>query len=110
MQTETRSRLPEVDQIRKFLRRGEQINTTTLKKLKEDRQFNDLMKLDRSSTSLYKSVRNIEYPMNEDEKQAEIKRLYLSHKKQPSKVNFRTALYKFNKTSQEVQTEEQMIG
>lgn len=64
---------------------------------------------DRSSTSLYKSVRHIEYPLNEDERQAEIKRLYLSHKKHPSKLNFRTALYKFNKTSQEVQTDDIMI-
>lgn len=64
---------------------------------------------ERSSTSLYKSLRHFDYPLNEDQKQAEIKRLYLSHKKNPSKINFRTALYKFNKTSQEVQTDDIMI-
>lgn len=108
MKIEVQPKFPEVDQIRKFLKRGDQINTTTLKRLKDDKQINNLIKLDRSSTSLYKSVRNIQYPMNEDERQAEIKRLYLSHKRQPSKLNFRTALYKFNKTSQEVQTEDQI--
>lgn len=100
MQVGANSKLPEVDQIRKFLKRGDQINNSTFKRLKEDRQLNDLAKLERSSTSLYKSARHIDFPMNEDEKQAEIRRLYLSHKRQPSKVNFRTALYKFNKTSQ----------
>lgn len=64
MQVEAQPKLPEVDQIRKFLKRGDQINTTTLKRLKEDKQINNLIKLDRSSTSLYKSVRHIEYPMN----------------------------------------------
>ncbi len=32
--------LAELDQIKKFLKRGDQINNETLKKLKEDKQIN----------------------------------------------------------------------
>lgn len=66
----THSGLPETDQIRKFLKRGEILNSNTLKKLQEDKQINEITKNDRSSASLYKTSRQFEYPMGEDEKQA----------------------------------------
>ena len=62
--------VPEVDKIRKYLKRGDILNSTTLKKLQEDRQINEIVKNDRSSASLYKVSRHLEFPLNEDEKNA----------------------------------------
>jgi hypothetical protein len=98
--------LPETDQIRKFLRRGELLNTTTLRRLQEDRPINDIARHDRSSASLYKTSRYRDFPVSEDEKQAEIKRLYLSHQKQTAKLHLKKPLCRPSRASQEVQTEQ----
>lgn len=54
--------MPEIEHIRKFLKKGELLNTNTLKKLKEDVQINEIVKHDRSSVSLYKVMHTIDIP------------------------------------------------
>lgn len=65
-----------------------------------------MAKHDRSSASLYKISRHIDFPGEEDPKKAEIKRIYLSHKKQAVKPTLRHSLRKPNLSSQQVQTDQ----
>ena len=99
------SNLPELDQIKKFLKRGEQINNETLKRLKEDKQINELVKQDRSSASLYKTSRHLDFISVDNPKEKEIKRIYMSHKRNKSKPLFIFPIYRGKKASQEVQTD-----
>lgn len=101
----TNPNLPELDQLRKFLKRGDALNTTTLKKLSEDKGINELVKHDRSSASLYKTSRHLDFNSLDNPKQKEIKRIYLSGNKGKPKFTFRVDPYRHSKLSQEVQTD-----
>ncbi|CAM6002024.1 unnamed protein product [Sphagnum balticum] len=55
--------MPELDQIKRFLKKADALNTTNFRKLKEDQQIQRMSKHDRSVSSLYKGSRRLEYEM-----------------------------------------------
>lgn len=96
----------EIDQIRRFLKLGDSLNTNTLKQLKEDPQIQEMAKNDRSSASLYKSSRYINFSSLDNPKHQEIRKIYQGNKKQKIKPMLRMPLYRNSRLSQEVQTEQ----
>ena len=48
---------PPIDQIKRFLKLGDNLNSNTIRKLKEDPQIQEMAKNDKSSASLYRTSR-----------------------------------------------------
>ena len=94
-----------IDQIKKFLKLGDSLNSNTLRKLKEDPQIQEMAKNDKSSASLYRtSRRHLHFGGVETPKQQEVRRIYMSSK-QKTKPMLKMGLFRNSRLSQEVQTE-----